>query len=231
MKRVWPWPAQGGQMTDAPGAVFSDYWSDWGRSGGVVITAEGTFPWEIPSMAPRDIDTALAQLRQELAAGRSAEAAVGLLSAFTPQAHVLEVRHLSGGIVLIDDTATTIANDAVSSLKAVTSVAARQRRVIVVAGALNFDGDSDYDTLGSYGALMVRLNVDQVFAVGADARALFLSVGMEGSWDGESQHCLTLEDAYDKTRAFLRPEDVVLVMGSVRLSLLPLVEALGEDLS
>jgi UDP-N-acetylmuramyl pentapeptide synthase len=56
-------------------------------------------------------------------------------------------------------------------------------------------------------------------------------VGMEGSWDGESQHCLSVEDAYDKTRAFLRPEDVVLVMGSVSMSLLPLVEALGNDLS
>jgi UDP-N-acetylmuramyl pentapeptide synthase len=218
-------------MPDAPGAVFSDYWSDWGRSGGVVITAEGTFPWEIPSMVVRDVDAALAALRRDLARGTPAEEAIEALSSFVAEPHVLSVRHLSQGIVLIDDTGTTIPNDAVSSLKTVTSVAARQRRVVVVAGALNFDGDSDYDTLGSYGALMVRLNVDQVFAVGADARALFLSVGMEGSWDGESQHCLSVEDAYDKTRAFLRPEDVVLVMGSVSMSLLPLVEALGNDLS
>lgn len=220
----------GGPVTEPDNFFFSDQWTDWGRSGGTVTTPEGTFPWEIPSMATRHSDRALVQIQQALREGKPGDEALAVVSSHVGEPHVLEVRQLPRGIVLIDDTGTVVANDAVASLKTVTNVAARQRRVVVVAGALTFDGDSDYDTLGAYGALMVRLNVDQVFAVGADARALFLSVGMEGSWDGESQHCLTLEDAYDEVRAFIRPEDVVLVMGSISLSLQPLVPLLESDL-
>lgn len=218
-------------MGEHIGVSLSDYWSDWGRSGGVISSLEESVPWEIGSMAPRHVDDALRHIRTAVAQGQPLQAIAEHLGSCTGEPHVLEVHRLSNGIVLVDDTATTVANDAVSSVKIVTSVSARQRRVIVVAGALEFDGDSDYDTLGSYGALMVRLNVDQVFAVGADARALFLSVGMEGSWDGESRHCLTIDSAYDEVRAFVRPEDVVLVMGSTRLSLAPIVERLRRDLS
>jgi UDP-N-acetylmuramyl pentapeptide synthase len=99
----------------------------------------------------------------------------------------------------------------------------------VVAGAFDFDGDSDYDSLDAFGAFMVRLNVDQVFAVGPDARALFLSVGREGSWDGESQHCVDVGSAYDEVRGFVQSGDVVLVMGTRSVDLLPLVWKLRED--
>ncbi|MCF8550141.1 MAG: hypothetical protein K9G09_04505, partial [Pontimonas sp.] len=145
--------------------------------------------------------------------------------------HVLEVHHVGEGVMVIDDTGTQGVNNAATSLKLVTGLAARQRRVVVAAGALDFGGDSDYDDLGAFGALMVRLNVNQVFAVGPEARALFLSVGREGSWDGESQHCVSVDDAYDDIRAFIRPEDVVLVMGTTGPSLLPLANRLAEDLS
>jgi UDP-N-acetylmuramyl pentapeptide synthase len=181
-------------------------------------------------MAPRLMTKALDAVATGVAEGLSLDEAI----ARAPEArepHVLEVHEVSQGILVIDDTATIGANNAVDSLKVVTSVAARERRVVVVAGAIDFTGDSDYDSLGAFGALMVRLNVDQVFAVGPEARALFLSVGMEGSWDGESQHCPSVDDAYDVVRAFLRPEDVVLVMGTTRESLSPLVGRLLEDLS
>lgn len=218
-------------MSEATRIEMSDYWSDWGKSGGVIGLREGQTPWEIGSMAPRHVDDAVRQIRTALGEGEPVSQVVERLGSFIGEPHVLQVHPLGQGILLVDDTGSPSANDAVSALKTVTSVAARQRRVIVVAGALEFDGNSDYDTLGSYGALMVRLNVAQVFAVGPDARALFLSVGMEGSWDGESRHCLSIESAYDEVRAFVRPEDVVLVMGSTRLSLFPIVEKLREDLS
>jgi UDP-N-acetylmuramyl pentapeptide synthase len=57
---------------------------------------------------------------------------------------------------------------------------------------------------------------------------LFLSVGREGSWDGESQHCGDVEEGYAELRAFIRPGDVVLVMGSSTTDLYPLVERLIE---
>jgi UDP-N-acetylmuramyl pentapeptide synthase len=208
-----------------------DLWVDWGRRGGVLSTGQETIEWEIPSMAPRHADHALELVRAELDSGKNLRDALTVLETWVPERHVLDVQRLANDVILVDDTATLAANDAVASLKTVTSVTARSRRIIVVAGPLVFNAESDYDSLGSYGALMVRLNIDQVFAVGADARALFLSVGMEGSWDGESQHCLSSDDAYDEVRTFVRPEDVVLVMGSLGVPLLPIAERLGRELS
>ena len=78
---------------------------------------------------------------------------------------------------------------------------------------------------------MVRLNVSQVFAVGRGARALFLSVGMEGSWDGESRFCEDSVSAYDDIRAHIRPGDVLLVLGSTDESFTPLVQKLRDDLA
>ncbi|MGA1564049.1 MAG: hypothetical protein ACO35C_05480, partial [Pontimonas sp.] len=96
---------------------------------------------------------------------------------------------LADDVILVDASHVTRAVEAVEVAKSVSGFARGSRRVVAVAGALDFSGDSDYDNLSAFGALMVRLNITQVFAVGAGARALFLSVGMEGSWDGESRFC------------------------------------------
>ncbi len=210
--------------------ALEDSWIDWGRSGGVLVAGAERVSWELATMAPFGVDEALGSIRTAVATGMSLTEAVALAGAGRLP-HVLDVHHVGEGVMVIDDTGTQGVNNAATSLKLVTGLAARQRRVIVAAGALYFGGDSDYDDLGAFGALMVRLNVNQVFAVGPAARALFLSVGREGSWDGESQHCVSVDDAYDDIRAFIRPEDVVLVMGTTGPSLLPLANRLAEDLS
>jgi UDP-N-acetylmuramyl pentapeptide synthase len=210
--------------------TLDEPWIDWGRSGGVLVAGEQRLAWEVATMSPRLMERALELVHARVGAGESVGDAVAAV-AHAGEPHILDVHRVGQGVLVIDDTGTLGVNDAATSLKIVTGLAARERRVIVAAGALDFDGESDYDNLGAFGALMVRLNVDQVFAVGPDARALFLSVGREGSWDGESQHCESVEDAYDDIRAFVRPEDVVLVMGSTGRSLLPLALRLVEDLS
>ncbi len=210
--------------------VLENPWTDWGRSGGVLVVGNERIPWEVATMAPGLLQQSLLAIRSALATGISLSDAIAA-AGDAHEPHILDACPVSQGVIVIDDTATRGVNDAATSLKVVTSLAARQRRVIVAAGALDFGGDSDYDDLGAFGALMVRLNVDQVFAVGSEARALFLSVGREGSWDGESQHCDSVDDAYDDIRAFIRPEDVVLVMGTTGPSLLPLATRLVEDLS
>lgn len=210
--------------------ALEDPWIDWGRSGGVLVAGAERVSWELATMAPEGVDEALGTIRTAVATGMSLTEAAAVAGAGRVP-HVLDVHHVGEGVMVIDDTGTQGVNNAATSLKLVTGLAARQRRVIVAAGALDFGGDSDYDDLGAFGALMVRLNVNQVFAVGPEARALFLSVGREGSWDGESQHCVSVDDAYDDIRAFIRPEDVVLVMGTTGPSLLPLANRLAEDLS
>jgi UDP-N-acetylmuramoyl-tripeptide--D-alanyl-D-alanine ligase len=143
--------------------------------------------------------------------------------------HQLEVHTLTQDIIVIDDTQTISANEAVTSLKRVTMAARGERRVVVVAGPVDFSGDSDYDNLQAFAAVMVRLNVSQVFAVGPQARAIAVSVGLEGSWDGESHHCPDVDQAYDEVRAFIRPGDVVLIMGTTSDSLYPILQSLMEE--
>lgn len=136
-----------------------------------------------------------------------------------------------GGFTLIDDATNATARGTVERLKSVTMSAGAGQRVIAVVGALDFSDDSAYDSLESWGALVVRLNVTSMIAVGPTARAMFLSVGREGSWDGESQHALDIPGAYDEIRALVRPGDVVLVMGSLELPMEQLVGRLMADAS
>ena len=206
-------------------------WVTWGATGGVLSCEGVDIECEIPRTGLEELERVQQAVADAVSAGQAFPDAVTQHTQLDPTPHVFDVIKLRSDIILIDDTKTAVANDAVSSLKRVTNVAARQSRVIVVAGAFAFDQDSDYDSLEAFGALMVRLNVDQVFAVGPEARALFLSVGREGSWDGESQHCLDIRSAYDELRAFIQPGDVVLVMGSHSVDLTPLVAQLKEAYS
>lgn len=208
--------------------TLSDAWVRWGSSGGVLSYRGVDGSFEIPRTGFGELDRARDEVQLAIERGEDFPQALAVLAGWEPTPHVLQVYALSSDVTLIDDTATTQANEAVTSLKTVTNVAGHDSRVVVVAGAFDFEGDSDYDSLDAFGAFMVRLNVNQVFAVGPDARALFLSVGREGSWDGESQHCADVDSAYDEVRAYIRPGDVVLVMGTHSVDLVPLVLRLRE---
>ena len=131
--------------------------------------------------------------------------------------------------VLVDASDIRLAREVADVVKAVTADNPPPSRIVAVVGALDFSGESDYDSLDATAALIVRLNVAQVFAVGPEARALFLAVGREGSWDGESQHCVDIDTAYDEVRAYVRPGDVVLVMGGSPGFLGPLALRLRGD--
>lgn len=208
---------------------LTDSWVKWGTSGGVLSHRGVARPFEIARTGFAELDRARDIVELAMRGGTPFSEAVARLRELVPIPHVLQVYALGSGITVVDDTATTQANEAVSSLKTVTNLAGPNSRVVVVAGAFDFDGDSDYDSLDAFGAFMVRMNVDQVFAVGPDARALFLSVGREGSWDGESQHCVDVASAYDEVRGFIQSGDVVLVMGTNSVDLLPLVAKIREE--
>lgn len=130
------------------------------------------------------------------------------------------------GVTVVDCSDIHGARDVVDVLKNATAEFSPPTRIIAVMGALDFSGDSDYDSLDATAALIVRLNISQVYAVGPEARALFLAVGREGSWDGESQHCVDTDTAYDEVRAYVRPGDVVLAVGGSSGFLAPLVSRL-----
>ena len=210
---------------------FDHEWMTWGRSGGVLSSQGQSAQLDIGVMSFQRRAEVVAEIEGEVARGISLKQATDQANQSPGVAHRSQVHSLSEGKYVVDDTAAVGADSAVDTLKSVTSVAAGGKRIIAITGALSFDGESDYDSLEAFGALVVRLNIDLWFAVGPAARSLFLSVGREGSWAGESQHCLDIDTAYDEVRALIRPDDVVIVMGSTGESLRPLVSRLLEDFS
>lgn len=211
--------------------TFENEWMDWGQSGGFVRLGDVSAELSMGVMSFARRADVVAGIARAVEAGESLEAAVARAGETPDEPHRGVVHHLSQGIIVIDDTAALGADSVVDTLKTLTSLCAGSRRIIVLIGAIAFAGESDYDTLEAFGALMVRLNIAQVMAIGAPARSIFLSVGREGSWAGESQHYLDAHTAYDEARAFIRPGDVVVVMGSSSESLLPLVDRFVEDLA
>ena len=208
-----------------------DEWMDWDVTG-----AELSFQGQNAQLLVEGISfearaAALDSVRAQLIEGDNLRDAieVSLLEAATGNLPRGEI--LADDVVLVDASGVTLASRAVDVTKSVSALARGSRRVVLVSGALDFSGESDYDNLSAFGALMVRLNVGQVFAIGRGARALFLSVGMEGSWDGESRFCEDSDSAYDDIRAHILPGDVVLVLGDTEKPLSMLVARLRADLS
>lgn len=206
-------------------------WLDWDSTGADLAAERVEATLRIPGISLEARAAAIEMVRGSLAAGTplvdAVEASLGEDFALGLPCGEL----LADDVVLVDASYVVQASRAVDVTKSVSTLARDTRRVVAVAGALDFSGASDYDNLSAFGAFMVRLNVTQVFAVGRGARALFLSVGMEGSWDGESRFCEDSVSAYDDIRAHIRPGDVLLVLGSTDESFTSLVQKLRDDLA
>jgi UDP-N-acetylmuramoyl-tripeptide--D-alanyl-D-alanine ligase len=206
-------------------------WLDWDSTGADLAVESEKATLRIPGISLEARAAAIEMVRGSFAAGTSLVDAIdaSLGEDFAPGLPLGEL--LADDVVMVDASHVVEASRAVDVTKSVSALARGTRRVVAVAGALDFSGASDYDNLSAFGAFMVRLNVTQVFAVGRGARALFLSVGMEGSWDGESRFCEDSVSAYDDIRAHIRPGDVLLVLGSTDESFTALVQRLRDDLA
>ncbi|NCV37203.1 MAG: hypothetical protein EBW45_05685 [Actinobacteria bacterium] len=77
------------------------------------------------------------------------------------------------------------------------------------------------------GRLVVRLNIDQLFVIGEEAKLIHMGAMQEGSWDGESQFIESISTAFEAIREKLLPGDVVLVKSSNVSGL----RFLGDDLA
>ena len=77
------------------------------------------------------------------------------------------------------------------------------------------------------GRLVVRLNLDQLFVIGEEAKLIPMGAMQEGSWDGESQFVESISTAFEAIREKLLPGDVVLVKSSNVSGL----RFLGDDLA
>ncbi len=212
------------------GVRVIEQWLDWESTGATLEAGGQQESLSLPGISQDMRDTCVAEVSRLFGQGHTLMVAVEKTLQTLDVSALPRKTDLPSDVFLVDATDVTEASRAVDIVKSVSALARGTRSVVLVAGALDFGGSSDYDNLSAFGALMVRLNIAQVYAVGQGARGLFLSVGMEGSWDGESQFCADASTAYDDIRARIQPGDVLLILGSTEESLSPLVHRVREGL-
>lgn len=100
-------------------------------------------------------------------------------------------------------------------------------KTIAVLGYMAELGEFSNDEHDSIGRLVVRLNIDQLFVVGQEAKLIHMAASQEGSWDGESVFIDSISNAVEIIGDRLEPGDIVLVKASNIAGL----RFLGDDLA
>ena len=163
-------------------------------------------------------EAALTHIEQRLAAGEPLQVAIG--------DHLRTVRD-PGGALVIDDTGAADRDSMAAALRFLAQVTGESVRSIAVLGEFDADAADALEEHDYIGRLAVRLNINQLVAVGHAARHIQSAAGLEGSWDGESVIVDTPQEAYDLLRGQLRGNDVVLVKASTRAGLGQLADDLA----
>lgn len=115
--------------------------------------------------------------------------------------------------VIVDQTADPDGDYVVAWGRALAPLHTPETTTVMVCGGVRVDKASDYDTLGSLAAALIRLRLGLFIGVGPGAKPLATQVGLEGSWDGESVWADTPAQAYDYLCDQVQVSAVVVVVG------------------
>lgn len=204
-------------------------WNSWSSTGATIQAGDDKLSFELPGISLYARDSVVRQVESDLQSGMSLRDSIESQRLDTKFNNLPRAKNLAEDLILVDASDRNGVFDAVDLAKSMSSLSRGTRRFLVVSGSLEPSNDSDYNSLGSFGALMVRLNVAYFICVGLASRPLYLSVGLEGSWDGESRFSKNAMAAYDDLRARIEPGDAILVIGGAKDSLSALVGKLEED--
>lgn len=157
----------------------------------------------------------------------AAATAVALTVGMTSQAIAEGLQSLTGGErwrmqALRRDDDVTIINDAYNAspgsmhaaLRTLADLGRAGHRTFAVLGAMSELGAVSADEHDKVGRDVVRLNIDQLVVVGAEARQIFLAAEQEGSWGGEAVYCENADEALAWLEPRLRAGDIALVKSS-----------------
>ena len=164
-------------------------------------------------------ETALAAVEHSLRAGSSLALAV---------APYLRAARVDSGGTVIDESGHASRDDMAAALRFLAQFTPEAGRSIAILGEFDADPVDALEDHDYVGRLIVRLNIDQLIAVGHGARHIQSAAGLEGSWDGESVIVDSAEEAYDLVRGNIRANDVVLVKASHGAGLEGLAAQLAE---
>lgn len=137
----------------------------------------------------------------------------------------------SDRVRIINDAYNASPDSMAAALRTLAQIAEPGQRKVAVLGAMSELGDHAGEEHDRLGLLAVRLRIERIVVVGAEARRLYLAAIGEGSWDGEAVFFATADEAYDYLVAELRDGDRVLVKSSNSAGLRHLGDRLGESFS
>ncbi|RKT31166.1 UDP-N-acetylmuramoyl-tripeptide--D-alanyl-D-alanine ligase [Microbacterium sp. AG1240] len=129
---------------------------------------------------------------------------------------------------IINDAYNASPDSMAAALRTLAQITGAQERTVAVLGAMSELGEYAEEEHDRVGLLAVRLGIQRIVVIGADARRMFLEAVAQGSWDSEAVFFATADEAYDYLVTELRDGDRVLVKSSNSAGLRFLGDRLGE---
>ncbi|WP_019179366.1 UDP-N-acetylmuramoyl-tripeptide--D-alanyl-D-alanine ligase [Microbacterium yannicii] len=197
-----------------------------------VVTADGlSLPVRLRVLGEHHVMNALAALATATALGVSLADAVARLET-VEIAERWRMQPLgSDRVRIINDAYNASPDSMAAALRTLAQITGPGERTVAVLGAMSELGEYAEEEHDRIGLLAVRLGIQRIVVVGADARRMFLEAVAQGSWDNEAVFFETADEAFDYLRGELREGDRVLVKSSNSAGLRFLGDRLGESFS
>lgn len=140
----------------------------------------------------------------------------------------MQVMQRRDGVTVINDAYNASPDSTKAALQTLALLGKTGRRTIAVIGEMAELGEQSREQHDAIGRMAVRLNINQVIAVGAGAKLVHMGAEQEGSWAGESKYFESIDQAKSYLREMLVPGDIVLVKSSKSANLRHLGDELME---
>jgi len=157
----------------------------------------------------------------------AASAAAAVAELDMPERWRMQLIASPDGYFVINDAYNASPEAMRSALQSLAVLGRQGHRTIAVLGYMAELGEYSAQEHDAIGRLVVRLNIDQLFVIGEEAKLIHMGALQEGSWDGESQFLDSISGALTAIHEKLLPGDVVLVKSSNVAGL----RFLGDDLA
>ncbi len=201
-----------------------------GRPSFELVTATGRAEVTLNLRGEHQVANAVITAALALACGlRLADVATALSEATAQSRWRMQVTETAAGVTVINDAYNANPESMRAALKTL-AIMSEGRRSVAVLGHMAELGPDSLAEHDAVGRLAVRLDVNQLIAVGEPARAIATGAALEGSWNGESEWAPDVAAAVARLEDLVRPGDVVLVKGSRSAAMERVAEAIIERL-
>lgn len=169
-----------------------------------------------------------AALAMAMAVGVDATRALAAVAQMDyPERWRMQLMKSDAGFFVINDAYNASPESMRAALQTLATIGRQGHRTIAVLGHMAELGDYSVEAHDQIGRLVVRYNIDHLFAVGEGSKLIHMGAMQEGSWDGESEYHPTISQGFEAICEKLTVGDVVLVKASNSTGL----RFLGDDLA